>query len=135
MGIPPEFWQALTALTTAVAVYYAHKSRKMEKDADVTFDPSGALRRYIDDRAEHKARNVVNSVVNPINNRLDRLEGEIQSMRSWLGDDLTETQKDIKELFKVTSQLTPAVNSLERSLEQIREDTSTLLRMVGRIEG
>lgn len=85
--VPDVFWQSLVAMLAAATVYLGVLTRKASKPIK---EPGEALRKYIDERAEHKINNAVGAL-------LPRLMAPMQTdmgRHSTRLDGLGESEKD-----------------------------------------
>jgi DNA repair ATPase RecN len=128
--LPAGFWEALTALLGAAALYLGVLARvaKRRESSDRRHAPvvidyevlQEHLRPFIDERAEHKARNVLG----PLLARMDRMEADMRSH-------FDQTRADSRELVTLTASL----ESVRDMSEKYGETLMELVRMVGELRG
>lgn len=95
MASPPAgFWEAATALFAAATLFLGVLTRKARKAGrGESWEPTERLRKFVDERAEHKARNVTSAPLLRIDQKLDELGRTVTRNQERI-DALSEADKD-----------------------------------------
>lgn len=126
MDVPSSFWETLVVFFGSLTVYFGVLTRNAKKNnsterrhTPVEIDYvvlQEHLRKFIDERAEHKARNITNEFLG----RIGRLE-----------NDMIEIREERKILYK----LMEGVESLKEMVSNNSDQFLKLTESVARLQG